>query len=543
MSMVDILAANARAAPHEDAYVFRSHDNAEQRLSWGELWARAQHLARGIAAVVPPGERIMLIFDPGLAFIEVFFAAQIAGAVPVPMSGRFGTRSGERIQAAIASGIVTNVVSDIACQEFVCQTLADYQAVRIFKYDDLTESGQPDRHLPVTAQDAFVQFSSGSTGRPHGIFIEHRNLTRNLGLMAQLCKAQPGHASVSWLPAHHDFGLIGGILFPAFIRGAGILMAPSSFVRRPRTWLELITRYRAAFTGAPNFGYDLVAKRVSNVEGLDLRSLRIAINGAERVQADTLRRFEDRFAQAGLRTEALRPCYGLAEATLLVSGATDGRWKSRRFDREQLKRNRLVAASDCDREVVELVSNGCPIVDQLKIMSDDRIVEPGQIGEILVADLSVSRSADARVLRSGSQPESWACTGDLGALVDGELYVVGRLKDLVIRDGVNIHLEEIDNVIDELVLPGRLQAICSFRLSGTEDIGVLVEDSRTAPLRPTIGDEIRAAIMRHFGIKLLEVTIVPAGGIPRTTSGKKQRFACPAIFGSGEGAGQNLGTR
>lgn len=544
MSISEQLALNARIAPHTDAYVFRSHNGTEERLSWGEMWERVQRLARGLACSVLTGERVMIIFDPGLAFIETFFAVQMAGAVPVPMSGRFGTRSAERVRGAIASGIVTNIISDVACSDFVRQFHDTNSNVRIFGHEDLYAIGEADRALPGTAQDAFVQFSSGSTGAPHGIFIDHSNLQRNLGLMAKLCAAQPGDVSVSWLPAHHDFGLIGGILFPAFIQGTGILMAPSSFVRRPRTWLELITRYKATFTGAPNFGYELAAKRVSDVTGLDLRSLRTAINGAERVQADTLRRFELRFAPAGLRADTLRPCYGLAEATLLVSGAADVAWESRFFRRDRLQRNLLVASEshgECDGDIVELVSNGLPVVDHLAIVADDVGVGPGEVGEIMIADASVSRSSRARTVSCNGSQGVWVSTGDLGALINGQLFVVGRMKDLVIRDGVNIHLEEIDNLIDELVLPGRLQEICSFRVADTEDVGVIVEETRHAQLTTEIVDDIRNAVMRHFNIRLADVLILSTGSIPRTTSGKKQRFACSDLVRSRRDAAHHLG--
>jgi acyl-CoA synthetase (AMP-forming)/AMP-acid ligase II len=538
-TLIEILAHNRDFRADQAAYVFRNHSGYEQSLSWYELWDSAEVRAAGIVARFGTGGKLMLVVDPGLEFVELFFAIGLSGNTPVPMSTRFGSGSKERIGLVCSQAGIDGLIFDTLNAEFVTNALNEAGILDYFTTSStcaLKESHS--RHiLPAPETNAFIQYTSGSTGAPKGLAISHTNLMRNLSLMAKICEANPGESSVSWLPPHHDFGLIGGILFPAFLGGTGILFAPSSFVRRPKTWLELITRYRAAFTGAPNFGFDLAARRVTDKSGLDLSSLRAAINGAERIDPDTLRKFGESFTEVGLSPGALRPCFGLAEATLLVSGATSRPWKSIVVTRSGLERGQLerVDNSKGSSADVELVANGPPVVKHLKIVDDGKEIDDGMIGEVWIADPCVSATAtriETNSALSLAPDISWIATGDLGALLDGELFIAGRKKELVIRSGANVYLDDVDAFVAETVPNIGAQNVCSFRLSDSEEIAIAIELRGSIEGSAKLRSDILGAFLTAFGFTPQLISFVPIGTIPRTTSGKKQRHACARLLAS-----------
>lgn len=534
LTLADILRRNRDFHPGEAAYVFRDHGGREHALNWEQLWAAAAARAGGIVNRLGTGRKLMLVLEPGLDFVELFFAVELAGCVPVPMSARFGAGSALRLRQVCSASRIDGVIVDAANERFLAEVLADMAGADRPLVLRLFELAAPPRPLPAPSPTAFLQYTSGSTGTPKPLAISHANLLRNLSLMATVCDARPMESTVSWLPPHHDFGLIGGILFPAFICGTGVLFSPTSFVRRPRTWLELIAQHRAAFTGSPNFGYELTARRVTDVDGLYLGSLRVAINGAERIDPETLRGFCGKFAAAGLRADVVRPCYGLAEATLLVTGARAGAWHSlvasRRGLEDGVVRPAVEPAAASDG--VELVANGPPVVDHLAIVRDGNRVENGVVGEIWVADACVSASAEPRTLavadRDGDAP-AWIATGDRGAIVADELYVVGRMKELVIRAGQNIYLDDVDASVARAMPGASTASVCAFRVPDSEEIAIVVEQRRASAIEMLTAD-VSAAVHATYGFAPVAVLVVPPGGIPRTTSGKKQRHRCARLL-------------
>lgn len=532
-TLADVLRRNRDFHAAEPAYIFRHHDGTERGLSWGELWASAARLAAGIADRFGVGRKLMLVIEPGLQFVELFFAIGLAGSVPVPMSSRFGAGSVQRLRQVCAGAGIDGLIFDAANEKFVADVLQDVETgiapatIRA----DLLAASSPAGALPDPSPIAFVQYTSGSTGAPRGLTITHANLLRNLSLMAAICEAKAGEKTVSWLPPHHDFGLIGGILFPAYLCGTAVLFSPTSFVRRPGTWLELISRYRAAFTGSPNFGFDLATRRAGNIEGLDLTSLRAAINGAERVDPETLRNFGSKFSAAGLDPGVVRPCYGLAEATLLVAGARAQPWRSVQASRRGLEEGRLDILGDASDpgNAVELVANGPPVVDDLIIVKDGEVVPDGRVGEIWIADACVSATAQKRSLDADPSSD-WIATGDLGVLFEGELFIVGRAKDLVIRAGVNVYLGDVDAVVARMVPAGGISSVCAFRVPDTEEIAIFIEQKRSAAVEPMLIEGVHALFHATFGFTAFAVRLVHPGDIPRTTSGKKQRHLCAPLL-------------
>ena len=539
-TLMDILSENETERGDQSAYIFRDHRGEEMGLSWRDLWCLASARAGEIHSRVGTGRNLMLVLDPGLDFVVLLFAVMLSGNVPVPMSTRSGVGSRKRIHLICSQGQIDGLIFDAPNAEFISETrctIGDVNGVAFIPSEILSVSGKTSA-LPHPAEEAFVQYTSGSTGVPKGLKISHANLLRNLALMASICEAKSGEASVSWLPSHHDFGLIGGILFPAFLGGTGILLAPSSFIRRPKTWLELITNHRAAFTGAPNFGFDLAARRIADKSGLDLSCLRAAINGAERVDPETLRAFDRAFAGVGLAKTAVRPCFGLAEATLLVSGSRSRLWRSTRFSRIGLENGQLrpVAVDEMAGDSVELAANGSPVIDNLMIVADGKKAPDGYIGEVWVADLCVSETAD-RVQIAGSAAfdgdPAWVATGDLGGMLEGELYIVGRAKELVIRAGANVFLDDVDALVAEIIPDVGTTNVCSFRIAETEDVAILVERRSTSNDEGELRSKILSAFLATFGFTPQAIQFVRTGTIPRTTSGKKQRHACAVILGSG----------
>ena len=533
-TLADVLRRNRDFHSVEPAYIFRDHDGTERGLNWGELWSSAAMLAAGIADRFGAGRKVMLVIEPGLQFVELFFAIGLAGSVPVPMSSRFGAGSMQRLRQVCAGSQIDGLIFDAANEKFVADVLKNIEK-RIAPATiraDLLATSSPAGALPEPSPVAFVQYTSGSTGAPRGLAITHANLLRNLSLMAAICEAEVGEKTVSWLPPHHDFGLIGGILFPAYLCGTAVLFSPTSFVRRPGTWLELISRYRAAFTGSPNFGFDLAARRAGNIEGLDLTSLRAAINGAERVDPETLRNFGDKFSAVGLNPSVIRPCYGLAEATLLVAGARAKPWRSVYASRRGLEEGRMDILGDVSdpSNVVELVANGSPVVDGLIVVKDGEAVPDGQVGEIWIADACVSATVEKQSHSADPSP-NWIATGDLGALFEGELFIAGRAKDLVIRAGINVYLGDVDAVVAQIVPAAGTPSVCAFRVPDTEEIAIIIEQKRSAAIKPTLLEDIHALFHATFGFAAFAVQFVPPGTIPRTTSGKKQRHLCAPLLG------------
>jgi len=507
-------------------------------LPWAEVYDRALSAAgRILAGGVDPGERVALVYPTCEGFFDAFFGALLAGAVPVPLYppirlGRldeYHGRTAAMLRAADARLVLAEKrvrrllgpAVEAAQPRFGCRTLEELPRA------------QP-RSESVGADDlALVQFSSGTTVDPKPVALSHRAVVAQTVRLNGFWPDSRGvvHSGVSWLPLYHDMGLI-GCVFPALERGAALtLIPPELFVARPAAWLRAISRHRATVSPAPNFAYGLCVDRIRDdeLDGVDLSSWRVALNGAEPVAAEVLRRFQRRFAAWGFRPEALTPVYGLSEASLAVTfSQIDRTFKCRRFDREALA-ERLEAVDD--PAGVEIVSVGRPLPDfALRVVDrEHRKLPERRVGRVLVRGPSLmegylgNRRATARTMVGG-----WLDTGDLGFVAEGDLFLTGRAKDVLILRGRNHSPVEVEHAVDtvEGVRTGCAAAV-SFMPEDADGelLLVMVEARRGVPDREyvLIGQDVSQAVLAATGLDPDRVEVLGPGTLPRTSSGKIRR--------------------
>ncbi len=519
--LVTRLAEHAFHAPEKVALSVASlGDERRVALSYAELTARSRAVARALAAKVRPGARVLLLFPTAPEFAPAFLGCLAAGviAVPVPLPMDEGAR--RRVLNVARDCDVSLVVSLSFVRDLVLasedQALRAFAAAHDWLLADHIEAaaGDDGAGLPVAAADdiAFLQYTSGSTSTPRGVVVTHGALLHNEAAIQRAFGVRQDSTIVSWLPLHHDMGLIGAMLQPLYAGAKGVILDPLSFLRSPASWLQVISDEHADISGGPNFAYDLCVRKVTDEQkaGLDLSCWRVAFNGAAQVYPRTLRAFTQAFRETGFRTEAHLPCYGLAESTLLVTTVAPA--VSRTFDDgRELTAYRLPDHADVT------------VLDR----ANDTELDAGQIGEIAVAGGSNGSGY------WGQEPfGTFLRTGDLGFCDGDELFVVGRSKDLIVQRGRNIYPEDLEadaGVCDPDVRPGRCAVfgVEDDRADGDEAVAVCQEvRAHTRPERyEEIATRVRATLSRIHGVTARTVLLVPPGTIGKTSSGKVQRYA------------------
>jgi acyl-CoA synthetase (AMP-forming)/AMP-acid ligase II len=523
-TLVEMLKVRAANQPDDVAYTFLADgENPVDELSWSVLDRAARAIAATLQARLQPGDRALLIYPPGLSFIAGFFGCVYAGvlAVPVmPPQGGRSARGGDRLAAIIADSDARCLLTSSDLRERLLETV-DPRLARIITDSIPYGSAAAWRESDVDGDAiAFLQYTSGSTAQPRGVMVSHANLLHNLGVAFRLGGGGADTVSVSWLPVTHDMGLIEGVLQPAFSGCPAYLMSPAAFLQRPVRWLRAISTYRATRTGGPNFAYDIAASRVCAADrmGLDLRAWRIAYNGAEPVRHDTMASFTAAYAPNGFRADAFRPCYGLAESTLLV---TAGQWTG-----DSPGSGGVSCGQPADGMTVRIVD---PVTRT--VCADD------EQGEIQVAGPSVARGYWNRPLESShvfatEDGRRWLTTGDLGSLHDGELQVTGRIKDLLIVRGAKHFPQDLERTAERRHPAVRLGGVAAVAVGSHvrgDRIALIAEiDPRELAEsdRDHLMGDLRQAIAEAHGIQLYGVALVPPGTVPKTTSGKLQRFLC-----------------
>ena len=502
------------AAPDAASGTYRSYADM-QRLSWQV--ARALRDAR-----VRRGDLVAIVLADAEQFLTTLFGASMAGVVPASLYPpstmgelpRYLEQTARLLRACSARVVVTSrtLAPSFEAARASCPDLALVLAREDFDGD------APEPAAPPSLDDiVLVQFTSGSTSRPKGVALSHRNLAANVDAIngpAGLATTD-ADIGVSWLPLNHDMGLIGMALGPLFSARRGVLLPPHVFVKRPGEWLRAISRHRATISFAPNFAYDLCVRRVKDkdLEGLDLSCWSVAGCGAEPIHPPTLAAFAEKFAPAGFRATSFLPCYGLAEHVLAATFPP---------------RHRAPRVEDA------FVSCGSPLPGHmLRIVDEEgRPAADGQIGEIALAGPSVMLGYynDAELTRQTIR-DGWLYTGDLGYLSNGELFVCGRVKDVIIVNGRKFHPQDLEWAVDDLagVRRGRVVAFGTMQRGGPDRIVVVAEPSGTVPSDVLI-DAIRRRISDDFGLYVDEVALVPSGTVGRTTSGKVQRAATKARY-------------
>lgn len=533
-TMIDLLRDRAAAQPDECAYTFLDDGEAPgASFTWRQLERRSRAVAAEIARRVPPGARVLVMFPPSLDFIPAFLGVLYAGAIAVPAyppTGARADRTASRLSGMIEDAGVGLVVAPSGLAARAAATDAGVPGLRGLPCldpavvpDECADEWRPRTSRP--ADVAFLQYTSGSTSSPRGVMVTHGNLLHNLEQTEADARYGRESVSLSWLPVNHDMGLINGILQPVYSGCTAYVMSPAAFLQRPARWLQAVSRLGVTHSGGPNFAFDLCVRRVTDDDAstLDLSTWRVAYNGSEPVRRATLEDFQRRFGVRGFRWDAFSPAYGLAESTLLVSSVPAG---------------------------VPPVFHGDAVASgTVDMRSHVRIVEPasrvpvphGTVGEIWVAGASVApgywkRPDDTAATfeaRTAGGEGPFLRTGDLGFIADGRLFVTGRIKDVLIVRGAKHYPQDLERTAEgahPALRPGCCAAFAVER-DGCERVAIVAEIDPRMHARPG-GDcsqvlaSIRLAVASSHHVTASTVALVAPGVVPKTTSGKLQRFLC-----------------
>jgi acyl-CoA synthetase (AMP-forming)/AMP-acid ligase II len=537
-TLVDLL--RMRAASHADrGFAFLVGDAVTERLTYADLDREARRIAAGLAARgIARGTPALLAFPPGLDFISAFWGCIYAGVIAVPVPPPHPARLARtlpRLRAIAANADASAVLTTAA--------LAPSLDLALPLVDIATLAGDLDAGAPGDL--ALLQYTSGSTRDPRGVMITHANLLHNLSLLRTFHADQEHMVMVHWLPLYHDMGLIRGMLSPLEMGGDCLMMSPLAFVEQPRRWLAALTKHRATTTGAPNFGYELAARKVTDIDAYDLSALKIAFCSAEPIRAATLERFAAQFAPCGLDRSALRPAYGLAEATVAVSGETGGGPRTFRISARALREGRIAPSQPTDTDAADaydLVSCGRPLGGQLVAIVDEHGAPAAadRVGELCIRGPSVGMGywrASAETLATfGFQPADgsgpYLRTGDLAWLSPGgDLCITGRKKDLIVVRGENYYPQDIETVIEEAAPSLRPGCTAAFAITGDlgETVAVVCECEPVSDW-PALVASIRSAAGETLGLSLGAIAFVARGEVSKTASGKVQRALTRARF-------------
>lgn len=545
------------------AYTFLVDGETEEvGLTYGELDVKARAIAARLQRLAALGERVLLLYPPDLEYIAAFFGCLYAGAVAVPVFAPRANRSLSRLQAIAADAEAKVVLTTSAVfsriEPFLAQ-VSELQAMHWLVTDNIDEETAQEWKEPYIDGDtlAFIQYTSGSTASPKGVMVSHASILHNERMIQSAFRQTEQSVILSWLPLYHDMGLIGGVLQPLYVGAHCVLMSPVSFLQKPLRWLQAISRYRATTSGGPNFAYDMCVQKIDPARRseLDLSSWSVAFNGSEPVRAETLKQFAKAFEPCGFQPEAFFPCYGLAEATLFVSGNPVVRPPViKMFAAESLAKHRVEEqAADADVDVQELVSCGTTLLGQETLIVNPETstpCAPNEVGEIWIAGDSVAKGYWNRpeetqnifhARLTGASGETLLRTGDLGFLHDGELFITGRLKDLIIIRGRNLYPQDIEQTVVECHADLRRGGGVAFsvEVAGEERLVIVQELERHASIDVNGPDvnalvqRVRQAVTEEHEVQPYAIALVRAGSIPKTSSGKLQRRASRAMFLSG----------
>jgi 1-acyl-sn-glycerol-3-phosphate acyltransferase len=549
-TLLEVLDWHARRHPDRRHILYYPGDGEPEELTYGELARRAREVAAGLVRLgVPPGKAVGIMLPTGLEYFAAFFGSQLAGGVPVPLyppARKSQIEDHLRRQAGILRTAEAEVLITFPEVLTLARLLgAQLPGLRVVTVEHLAAGPVPLALPPVRGEDvAFLQFTSGSTGNPKGVVLTHANLLANLRAIGKGADLRPDDVAVSWLPLYHDMGLIGCWMGALYFGIPLVLMSPLSFLSRPSRWLWAIHRHRATISAAPNFAYELCVSKIPDEEiaGLDLSTWRMALNGAEPVSPEAMRRFLDRFSPYGFQAGAMSPVYGLAENSLAVAFPPPGRPPViDAVQRDPFQRSgRAVPAAPDDPRALRFVSCGMPLPDhEVRIVDDaGREVEERQEGRLEFKGPSATSGyfrnpeATAKLLHG-----DWRDSGDRAYVAAGEIHITGRVKDIIIRAGRNLYPQELEEAVGEV--PGiRKGCVAVFGspdpATGTERLVVMAETrERDEGALETIRQAVQSATVDLLGTPAEVVALVPPHAVPKTSSGKVRRSSAREVFESG----------
>jgi acyl-CoA synthetase (AMP-forming)/AMP-acid ligase II len=550
-------AVRQRAAntPDARAIIHEPSQEPAYEVTYLELWRRVLAVAGQVGATGQPGDRVVLLFPSGPEFVVAFLGCLLARRIAVPAALQRNARALERTVAIVRDAgahLIVTTESMVPNLQAVVQDvrLTDGATPAVIAANGAGSEAAEDR-IDCTPDDiAFLQYTSGSTAHPKGVMVAHENISNNLQHIFREFGSNRPNVLVNWLPEYHDMGLIGGILAPLYGGWPTVLMSPGEFVQRPVRWLELITKYGATISGGPNFAYDACVARVPDrhLESLDLTSWRVAFNGAEQIRAETVDRFAAKFARCGFDANAVFPCYGLAESTILVTcKGVAHRYDRVTLDREALKEGRVVESQS--GRAVSACGGPTPDHDVAVVNPDTKQrCSETEVGEVWVSGPSVCRGywgRDEDTLAAfsaeleGDRDKKFLRTGDLGLFRGGQLYITGRLKNIVIIRGLNYSCEDIEDLAQSSHRAVATATGAAFGMEGPNGEQLIVAQEINRGYVDTLDrDEVVAAIQEsivlHYGVRASDVVLVQPGRLPRTTSGKIQRQKTRDLYGAGK---------
>ena len=571
-TVVDILQARSMDRPHQTIYNFLVDGETESvSLTYGELEQKAKAIAAHLQSICSPQDRVLLLFPAGLDYITAFFGCLYAGVIAIPAYPPRPNRSLNRIH-----NILDNAQTDIALTnsetlqglERQLSSTTELKNLRWISTDAIVVDEASRWQQPnIDESDiAFLQYTSGSTAEPKGVRIAYKNLLHNLEAIHNCFRHSPQSQGVIWLPPYHDMGLIGGVLQPLFGDFPVTLMSPLMFLQNPLRWLKAISRVGATTSGGPNFAYDLCVRKFKpeQIRGLDLSTWQVAFNGAEPINHETLAKFAETFAPYGFDYDAFYPCYGMAEATLIISGGSkNASIVTQTVKGRDLEQNKIAIADNNEPHPHTLVSCGQSLKDQkLAIANPETMATcpPGEVGEIWVSGASIAQgywrqpeiteaTFNAYLQDTGEGP--YLRTGDLGFIDRGELFFTGRLKDMIVIKGRNHYPQDIEKTVEETSSWIRPSCVASFSIEfkGEEKLVILAEVERqywsknrtkaklngSAPNTEIITvseltQVIRREIAKNHDLQTYQTLLLKPGSLPKTSSGKIQRHACRTDF-------------
>ena len=567
-TIVDLLRQRAAYRPHDRAFTFLvDGENEELNITYAELDQKARTIGAWLMDQGMSGKRVLLLYPSGLDFIAAFMGCLYGGAIAVPAYPPRKNRSVERIEAiaADANASVALTTRDVLDRFESLKASAPSLEHLVWQVNDELDQSWSNRWNRPDIKGgtlAFLQYTSGSTGTPKGVMLSHENLLHNSLRIMQAFEITRSQSGVFWLPSFHDMGLIGGILVPLYGGKFNVLMSPVAFLQKPLRWLQAIAKYRATISGGPNFAYELCVRKTTPEQraSLDLSSWSLAFNGAEPVRAETMKAFSEAFAISGFRNEAFYPCYGLAESTLMVTGGMKFEPPViHRFDPLSVETGTVTLNENSSPDARQFVGSGRELDGQDVLIVDPQTFEPlppDRVGEIWVSGPSVAQgywnrdeetkstfqamlklpaNTAGHVGRWKPNPGPYMRTGDLGFFDNGELFVTGRLKDLIIIRGRNHYPQDLEHCAEEASGLVRAGCVAAFavEIDGRERVVIVAELERGKRDKADVlaaFDAIRKRLATEHEVATEAIVLVRPNSIPKTSSGKIQRHACRRQF-------------
>ena len=556
INLISILNERANQTPNQLAYIFlKNRENQEQNITYQQLSQNSKNIAIKLQSLIPEGSRALLLYPQGLEFINAFLGCLYAGIIAVPAYPPKRNQKMSRLAAIIKDAEPQIILTTSSMLETIKEKLTDIvdsSAVQWLATDNLNNDEELSYIFPNISSDslAFLQYTSGSTGTPKGVMISHGNIVHNSASIQKAFELTKKSVSVTWLPSFHDMGLIDGIIQPLYTGFLGVILPPESFLQRPILWLQAITKYRATHSGGPNLGYELCVEKIAAEEqkNLDLSSWVSAYSGAEPIRRRTLENFITKFQSSGFQSQYFYPCYGMAEATLMITGGNIEDEPVYLNVQSELLENKIVLKADVERDnYQQMVGCGHTWLD-----TEIRIVDPetctqcadNQVGEIWVSGSSIAQgywhqpektieTFQAKLVDMGER--NFLRTGDLGFIQNGELFITGRMKDVIIIWGRNHYPQDIEYSVQQSHKALSLDCGAAFTVEvNHQEKLVIVQEVERSYLRKLAVDEIVSAIREtvalNHGLQVYAILLIKPASIPKTSSGKIQRHACRQGF-------------